>query len=173
MILTILSAADQDVFDAFEAAGARNTPQFGTKMLVHDEKQALVNFKYHLRNAYEGVKVVVYLLGENTPLCQARYEATLEFAVQQQITMIVLTPYTTADTDPNGQFVQWAASNLESAGVRHFFVDSTPLDKAHTWEMAKAVLMLLDSGWQGRMSAYTEGRTVTISQAGRRYASNR
>ena len=173
MILTIISAADQDIFDAFEAAGARNTPQFGAKMLLHDPNQLLTNFKYHLRNSYEGVKVLIYLLGEKTPISQARYEAVLEFAAQQQVTMIVLTPYTAADTDPNGQFVQQAAVNLEAAGIRHFFVDTTPLDKSHSWEMAKEVLRLLDSGWQGRMSAFTDRRIVTISPAGRRYAAQR
>jgi hypothetical protein len=173
MILTILSAANQPLFDAFEAAGARNTPQFGAKKLVHDPGQKPTNFKYHLRSSYEGVKVLVYVLQENSEAEMIRYASVLEFAAQQQVTVIVLTPFTTGPKDPNSAFVQQAGDKLEAAGVRHFFISNAPLDAAHSWELAKETLMLLDSGWQGRMEASTSGRIVSISPAGRKYDASR
>ena len=175
MILTIIPAApgNQHIFDAFEAAGSRNTPQFGAKMLVYGPKQSLTNFKYHLRNSYEGVKVLVYLLqsfdsnGE-----RVRYEAILEFAKQQGVTVFVLCPYP-ADGVGFDVTAVLAADQLEASGVRHFFISRTPIDPGHSWELAKQTLMLLDSGWQGRMEATTVGRDITISPAGRKYDAHR
>jgi hypothetical protein len=174
MILTILPAGlgNQHIFEAFEAAGARNTPQFGAKLLVHNPKQLQMNFKYHLRANYEGVKVVVFVLA-HWGTEEIRYKTVLEFAVQQGVTVFVLTSWSLEGETDDAYSARRAADMLESSGVRHFFISRAPLDPAHSWELAKETLMLLDSGWQGRLEATTVGRDITISSAGRKYDAHR
>ena len=44
MILRILPSAGKVTFDAFDAAGARNTPQLGVKGLFHHPMEPMLHF---------------------------------------------------------------------------------------------------------------------------------
>ena len=46
MILTILRFTDKVAFDAFDAAGARNTPQPGVKALFHPATKPMLHFPF-------------------------------------------------------------------------------------------------------------------------------
>ena len=46
MILRILSSTDKVTFDVFDAAGARNTPQFGVKALFRDPIEPMLHVHF-------------------------------------------------------------------------------------------------------------------------------
>jgi hypothetical protein len=46
VILTILRFTDKVAFDAFDTAGARNTPQPGVKALFHHPTEPMVHFHF-------------------------------------------------------------------------------------------------------------------------------
>jgi hypothetical protein len=46
MILTILPYTDTLASDAFDAAGARNTPQLGVKAPFHHPKEPMLHFRF-------------------------------------------------------------------------------------------------------------------------------
>ena len=46
MILRDLSSTGKVTFDAFDAAGARNTPQPGVKAPFHHPKEAMLHFRF-------------------------------------------------------------------------------------------------------------------------------
>jgi hypothetical protein len=46
VILRILSSTDKVTFDVFDAAGARNTPQFGVKALFHHLKEPMLHLRF-------------------------------------------------------------------------------------------------------------------------------
>lgn len=46
MILTILPTTDKVMFDAFDAVGARNTPQLGVKAPFHHPKEPMLHFPF-------------------------------------------------------------------------------------------------------------------------------
>ena len=46
MILTILRFTDKVTFDAFDAAGARNTPQLGVKAPFHHPMEPMPHFHF-------------------------------------------------------------------------------------------------------------------------------
>ena len=46
MILSILPSAGKVTFDAFDAAGVRNTPQPGVKALFHHPTEPMLHFHF-------------------------------------------------------------------------------------------------------------------------------